>query len=123
MSASDANSKIDLLDSAEVVKSKLKKAVCAPKEVDGNGVISFIEYVLFPISELANGRGKGAFHIERDEKYGGNVTYHSIDELKKDYIEDKVSLYSILDFPYRKKNLTRSSSSFPPISRKVSKPP
>lgn len=102
MSASDVNSKIDLLDSAEVVKSKLKKAVCAPKEVDGNGVISFIEYVLFPISELANGKGKGTFHIERDEKYGGNVTYHSIEELKKDYTEDLVSLFSpFLDSKYQ----------------------
>lgn len=91
MSASDANSKIDLLDSAEVVKSKLKKAVCAPKEIEGNGVISFIEYVLFPISALANGQGKGVFKIERDEKYGGNVTYNSIEELKKAYSEDLVS--------------------------------
>lgn len=92
MSASDPNSKIDLLDSAEVVKSKLKKALCAPKEIDGNGVISFIEYVLFPISELANGKDKGVFKIERDEKYGGNVTYTSVEELKKAYSEDLVSL-------------------------------
>lgn len=88
MSASDVNSKIDLLDSAETVKSKLKKAICAPKEIEGNGIISFIEYVLFPISELANGKGNGRFDIQRDVKYGGNVTYTSIEELKKAYSED-----------------------------------
>ncbi|KAF8455523.1 tRNA synthetases class I-domain-containing protein [Terfezia claveryi] len=88
MSASDVNSKIDLLDSAETVKSKLKKAICAPKEIEGNGIISFIEYVLLPISELANGKGNGRFDIQRDVKYGGNVTYTSIEELKKAYSED-----------------------------------
>lgn len=91
MSASDPNSKIDLLDTAETVKTKLKKALCAPTEIEGNGVISFIEYVIFPISELANGgKGKGVFHIERDEKFGGNADYANIDDLKRDYAADKI---------------------------------
>lgn len=90
MSASDPNSKIDLLDSEEVVKSKLKKALCVPKQAEGNGVFSFVEYVLFPISQLADEGGKGKFVVARDEKWGGVVTYESIEELKKDYIEDKV---------------------------------
>ncbi|KAI5797937.1 tRNA synthetases class I-domain-containing protein [Peziza echinospora] len=90
MSASDANSKIDLLDAPDVVKAKLKKAVCAPKEIEGNGVISFIEYVIFPVSELALGNGNGVFHVQRDVKYGGDVTYTSIDQLKADYAEDKL---------------------------------
>ncbi|RPB01747.1 tyrosine tRNA ligase [Choiromyces venosus 120613-1] len=91
MSASDPNSKIDLLDSEEVVKNKLKKSHCAPKEVEGNGVISFVEYVLFPIAELADEQGVGRFVVPRDEKWGGPVTYSSIVELKKDYEEDKLS--------------------------------
>ncbi|KAL7273679.1 Tyrosine--tRNA ligase cytoplasmic [Rhizina undulata] len=91
MSASDPNSKIDLLDKPDVVKSKLKKAHCAPKEVEGNGVISFVEYVIFPISALSSEDGKATFHVARDEKWGGPVTYSSIEELKKDYVEDKLS--------------------------------
>ncbi|KAI5851300.1 tRNA synthetases class I-domain-containing protein [Morchella snyderi] len=91
MSASDANSKIDLLDPPDVVKSKLKKAQCAPREVEGNGVYSFVEYVLFPISELAHPEGKGSFVVNRDEKWGGPVSYNNIEELKADYLEDKLS--------------------------------
>jgi len=93
MSASDPNSKIDLLDSEEIVGNKLRKSHCAPGEVEGNGVISFVEYVLFPIAELANENGKGEFVVPRDEKWGGPVTYSSIAELKKDYQEDRVRLF------------------------------
>src|SRR5690606_2101725 len=72
MSASDPNSKIDLLDSKDVVNMKLKKAHCAPKEVEGNGVIGFVEFVLFPISALMT--GKQGFTVKRAEKDGGDVT-------------------------------------------------
>lgn len=89
MSASDPNSKIDILDPAEVVASKLKKAVCAPGEVEGNGVISFVEYVLFPIAKL--GDENATFFVEREEKWGGNVEYKTIDELKEDYKAEKLA--------------------------------
>ncbi|KAK5145144.1 Tyrosine--tRNA ligase cytoplasmic, partial [Oleoguttula sp. CCFEE 6159] len=42
MSASDPDSKIDLLDTPEVVKKKIKKAFAPPKEVEGNGMMSFV---------------------------------------------------------------------------------
>lgn len=84
MSASDPNSKIDLLEKPDAVKSKLKKAVCAPQEIEGNGVISFVEYVLFPCAQLA---GRSSFHVPRPEKYGGPVDYASIDELKAAYAD------------------------------------
>jgi len=87
MSASDPNSKIDLLEKPDAVKSKLKKAVCAPQEIEGNGVISFVEYVLFPCAQLA---GRLSFHVPRPEKYGGPVDYASIDELKAAYADGSV---------------------------------
>lgn len=90
MSASDPNSKIDLLDPPDVVKNKLKKAVCPPLEVQGNGVYSFVEFVLFPISQLSSANGKGSFKVDRDEKWGGPVTYENIEQLKLDYMADKV---------------------------------
>ncbi|RVD85960.1 uncharacterized protein DFL_004260 [Arthrobotrys flagrans] len=87
MSASDPNSKIDLLDSAADVEKKLKKAVCAPKEVEGNGVIAFVEYVLIPISELGAEDGKARFVIEKD---GQEIVYETIEKLKEDYIADTI---------------------------------
>ena len=70
-----------------MVKAKLKKAVCAPGEVEGNGVISFVEFVLFPIAQLS---GNSKFHVPRPEKYGGPVDYSSIEELKAAYADESV---------------------------------
>jgi len=47
MSSSEADSKIDLLDSAAAVKKKMKKAFCEPGTVEGNGVLAFVKNVLF----------------------------------------------------------------------------
>ena len=91
MSASDPDSKIDILETPEVVKKKLKKAYAAPKEVEGNGLISFVEYVLMPVSALKT-NGKGRFVVERRE--GEPLVYDNIETLKDDYKNDTVSYYS-----------------------------
>ena len=53
MSASDPKSKIDLLDDAATVA----KTVAVPQEVEGNGLLAFVEYVLLPATSLMNGKG------------------------------------------------------------------
>ena len=88
MSASDPDSKIDILDAPEAVKKKLKKAYAVPKEVTGNGLISFVEYVLLPVSALKN-EGRGTFVVERRE--GDPLVYDNIEKLKDDYTTDTVS--------------------------------
>lgn len=102
MSSSDPNSKIDLLDDAKTVKKKIASAFCAPGVVEGNGLLSFAEYVLFPASRIATTVGEDGvkvltekpakFEIKRPEQYGGNVVYGSIDELKEAYAAEKVCL-------------------------------
>lgn len=52
-------SKIDLLDTKEDVKKKLKKAFCEPGNIQNNGVLSFVKYVLFP---LRGGRKNSSCH-------------------------------------------------------------
>ena len=89
MSASDPDSKIDVLDAADVVKKKLNKAHAAPKEVEGNGIISFVEYVLLPVSALKSG-GQGKFVVERKDQEP--LVYSDISKLKEDYAADVVSL-------------------------------
>ena len=88
MSASDPDSKIDILDTPDAVKKKLKKAYAAPKEVEGNGLISFVEYVLIPVSALKT-EGKGKFVVERRE--GEPLVYDNIETVKDDYKNDIVS--------------------------------
>jgi tyrosyl-tRNA synthetase len=92
MSSSDPDSKIDVLETADGVRKKLKKAHAAPKEVEGNGIISFVEYVLLPVSALKSG-GQGRFVVERKE--GEPLVYTDIESLKKDYEADIVSAQSL----------------------------
>ena len=82
MSASDPDSKIDILDTADVVQKKLKKAFAAPGEIEGNGIVAFVKYVLLPLSALRN-NGKASFTIEQHE--GQPLVYHDIKSLEDDY--------------------------------------
>ncbi|KAK9479771.1 tRNA synthetases class I-domain-containing protein [Lipomyces japonicus] len=100
MSASDPNSKIDLLEDEKTVKKKIASAFCAPGVVEGNGLISFVEYVILPISKLGpvteNGetefaKKEGKFVINRPEQYGGRIEYSTIEQLKEDYAAEKLS--------------------------------
>ena len=104
MSSSDPDSKIDVLEVADVVRRKLKKAHAAPKEVDGNGIISFVEYVLLPVSALKSG-GQGKFVVER--KDAEPLIYTNIASLKKDYEADIVSQ----SFPYFRTSITNLTTS------------
>uniref|UniRef100_A0A1D1ZBK5 Tyrosine--tRNA ligase n=1 Tax=Anthurium amnicola TaxID=1678845 RepID=A0A1D1ZBK5_9ARAE len=89
MSSSDPDSKIDLLDDADVVSRKLKKAFCEEGNIKDNGVLSFVESVLFPLRSL-NGKTP-SFVIKCDEKWGGNVTnYTNYQALKDDFRDKKI---------------------------------
>lgn len=91
MSSSDPDSKIDLLDQPDAVKKKLKKAFCPPKQVDGNGVISFVEYVLLPASALKNTEKPGEPHFVVPRRDAEPLVYSSIAQLKSDYEADILS--------------------------------
>ena len=88
MSSSEPDSKIDLLDKPEVVEKKLRKAVCKPKEVEGNGVIAFVEHVIFRAIALKIEREQNFTVQRRDEE---SLVYESIEKLKEDYVADIVS--------------------------------
>ncbi|XP_075907640.1 tyrosine--tRNA ligase, cytoplasmic [Nelusetta ayraudi] len=105
MSSSEEESKIDLLDSREDVKKKLKKAFCEPGNIQNNGVLSFVKYVLFPLH--------GEFSIKRDPKWGGDKKYTQFEEVEKEFAEEaihpgdlkasvEVALHQLLE-PIRKK--------------------
>jgi len=109
MSSSDPNSKIDFLDMPEAIRKKVKLAFCEEGNVEGNGVLSFVEAVLIPISQLRLDRQSGTdtllesglgdqrpfiadnapagtvFSIERDEKFGGSTHYSDFETIKEDF--------------------------------------
>ncbi|XP_074469979.1 tyrosine--tRNA ligase, cytoplasmic isoform X3 [Sebastes fasciatus] len=82
MSSSEEESKIDLLDSPGDVKKKLKKAFCEPGNIQNNGILSFVKYVIFPL--------RGEFGIKRDAKWGGDKVYTGFEEVEKDFAEELV---------------------------------
>ncbi|XP_061521494.1 tyrosine--tRNA ligase, cytoplasmic [Phycodurus eques] len=82
MSSSEEESKIDLLDSKEDLKKKLKKAFCEPGNIQNNGVLAFVNYVLFPLH--------GGFSVKRDAKWGGDKVYTAFEEVEKDFAEELI---------------------------------
>ncbi|MCX8163396.1 MAG: tyrosine--tRNA ligase [Candidatus Micrarchaeota archaeon] len=81
MSKSKPESCIFIHDSEEEIAKKINKAACPPAEIDNNPILDYIE--LFVLRDRE-------FKIERDLKYGGDISYSSIQELKKDYSEGKI---------------------------------
>ena len=86
MSASDPNSKIDLLDDTKTVAKKMNKAFCPEGEVEDNGVLAFLKHVVMVLKSDAGEE----FVIERPEKFGGNVSFSSYEEIEKAYIKKKI---------------------------------
>jgi tyrosyl-tRNA synthetase len=86
MSSSDPNSKIDLVEKTADIKSKLSKAFCPEKEIEGNGVMAFMKYVIMVIKKDKNEKLK----INRPEKFGGNLEFSTYEELEGVYAEGKL---------------------------------
>jgi tyrosyl-tRNA synthetase len=85
MSSSDVDSKIDLLDPPDVVLKKIKKAHAAPKVVEENGILAFVEFVLLPAAAL---KGSREFRVERERDGLEPLVYTSIAQMHDDYRND-----------------------------------
>ncbi|KAF7548781.1 hypothetical protein G7Z17_g6823 [Cylindrodendrum hubeiense] len=88
MSASDQDSKIDLLETPENVTKKIRKATAAPKVVEENGILAFVEFVLLPSSALRGNRG---FQVDRERDGLEPLVYTSIAQMHDDYRNDVLS--------------------------------
>ncbi|KAI1437459.1 tyrosyl-tRNA synthetase [Xylaria sp. CBS 124048] len=85
MSSSDENSKIDLLDTPEVVTKKIKKAEAAPRVAEGNGLLAYVEHVFLPVAGL---RGKKEFIVLRERDNLEPLVYTNIAQMRSDYEND-----------------------------------
>jgi tyrosyl-tRNA synthetase len=86
MSASEAGSKVNLTDDTEAVAEKINDAYCPMGEVEDNGVLEYVNHLVFPILDE---RGE-AFVVERPEQYGGNLTYETYNELEADFVSEEL---------------------------------
>lgn len=87
MSSSEPDSKIDFDDSDEIIREKFKKAFSIDGQIEGNALLAILKYILFYLFEIENKK----FVVERPEKWGGNITYSSYDELETDFSSGKLS--------------------------------
>ena len=83
MSKSKASDAIFLSDSEEEVRSKIRAAYCPPRQVEFNPVMEINKYILFA-------RPGFVLHVERPQKYGGPVDFHSYQELEAAYIQGRL---------------------------------
>lgn len=86
MSASDANTKIDILDTPKDIRKKFSKVFCVEGEINGDYTLYLIKTLLFPILNDI----KKKFFVNRPEKYGGNVTYMTYQEIENDFLDKKL---------------------------------
>lgn len=83
MSKSDPDNAIFMDDTEQEVKRKIKKAFCKPKEVEGNPLLDWTKWILFPILEK--------IVIPADEKWGTpEKVYNNYQDLEKDFSEEIV---------------------------------
>ena len=89
MSASDARSKIDVLDTPKTVRKKVFGAFCEPGNVDNAPLLHFLKLVVFPaLNLLSTDDDNSDFVIERDEKFGGTIHFSNYEEAR-DAFEDQ----------------------------------
>lgn len=86
MSASNNDSKLDILDQPFDIKKKINKAYCLPGDIKDNCLLDILEKVIFPIMVCHHKK----FIIKRKEKFGGYLTYDTFDQVKTDFANEKL---------------------------------
>lgn len=82
MSKSNPSSSILIHDTEKEIFNKINKAYCPLRISKDNPILEIIKYIIF--------HQYNEFVVERPSKYGGNVSYLSYDEVKKDYEQNKI---------------------------------
>jgi tyrosyl-tRNA synthetase len=83
MSASNVNSKIDMLDSKNNIKKKINKAYCLEGDVTFNPLLELTQLIIFPLLQNQN---MNRLIINRHEKHGGPLYFTSFNMLKDCFI-------------------------------------
>jgi tyrosyl-tRNA synthetase len=86
MSSSEDGSKVNLTDSPAVVRDKIDDAYCPMGDVEDNGVLEYVQYLVFPVLD---GRDE-SFVIERPDEYGGDLVYEDYQQLEADFESEEL---------------------------------
>ncbi|AKB52246.1 Tyrosyl-tRNA synthetase [Methanosarcina barkeri str. Wiesmoor] len=80
--ASSKENFISVDDTEEEIYRKLKKAYCKIGDTEENPILALFRYHIFPRYET--------IVIERPEKFGGNITYTSYEEMENAFVAESV---------------------------------
>lgn len=81
MSASDVDSKIDVLDTKNNIRKKINRSYCLEGDIYDNTVLTVLEKIIFPVLKCR----KEDFIINRKEQFGGPLVYTDFDKLKEQF--------------------------------------
>jgi len=73
---------VSVHESAESVEDKIMDAFCPPEIADANPILQIYKHTIFP--------GVDEVRIERKDKYGGDISYASYNELESDYVNGRL---------------------------------
>lgn len=82
MSASEASTSVSLTDEEAELERKIMDAYCPAGERENNGILEYLEYLMFPVLSETNEE----FLISRPEQYGGDIAYRTYDSLEADFL-------------------------------------
>lgn len=80
MSKSKPDSAVFIHDEPDVIRRKINQAYCPEGEVEFNPVLDWTKHLIFYEQDMV-------FHIPRDTKYGGDLSYASYTHLAADYAD------------------------------------
>ena len=82
MSKSNPRTCIYMHDSLKELKYKIGRAYCPEGIVEGNPILEYFKYIIF--------RNINSLKVERDKKFGGDISLGSYKELEKLYVARKL---------------------------------
>ena len=83
MSKSKPDSAVFVHDEPDEIRRKVSQAYCPEGVVELNPILDWVKWLIFYEKD-------SSLSISRDEKFGGDVTYSSYEDLEKDYAEKKL---------------------------------
>jgi tyrosyl-tRNA synthetase len=93
MSKSKPDTAIFMTDTEEDVARKINNAYCPEGESKDNPILDYCKQIIFQASYLKRSTPllpNGKFEIQREERFGGNVSYETYEELERDFVEKKL---------------------------------
>ncbi|MDQ6984719.1 MAG: hypothetical protein Q9M91_08640 [Candidatus Dojkabacteria bacterium] len=88
MSKSKPDTAIFMTDSEEDVKRKIMAAYCPPEEISDNPILGYCKQIIFEAHHLKLQESlleDGVFKVEREDKFGGDVSYNTYQELEESF--------------------------------------